>query len=125
MCETQFDLENVGRLLQVLLGLEEQWEAKAMVADELGHAPTAALIRLVLASYLDQMRALENGLVNLTQAHALCGLSTRQLSRMLENGNLRDYGRPNAPRIRIGDLPRGGGRGGAPRVTDDVAAAAA
>ena len=45
-------------------------------------------------------------LLNLKQAAAHSGYSTRQLSRMIDEGKLANLGRAGAPRVRLGDLPR-------------------
>jgi hypothetical protein len=43
--------------------------------------------------------------LNLSQASKYSRYSVRQLRRLLDTGELRDYGRPHAPLIRRGDLP--------------------
>jgi hypothetical protein len=45
-------------------------------------------------------------LLSLRQASAESGYSADHLGRLLRAGKLRNAGRPNAPRIRRGDLPR-------------------
>lgn len=45
-------------------------------------------------------------LLNLTQAGLRSGYSPDSLRRMIKKGRLANYGRPHAPRVAAGDLPR-------------------
>lgn len=44
--------------------------------------------------------------LSLTEASKVGGVSTRQLSRLVEQGKLENCGRKNAPRVRRRDIPR-------------------
>ena len=45
-------------------------------------------------------------LLTLTQAAAACGYSADHIGRLVRTGQLTNYGRRHAPRVRMGDLPR-------------------
>jgi hypothetical protein len=57
----------------------------------------------------DLERALDAGdgeLLTLEQAARISGYSADHLGRLIRQGSLRNVGRPRAPRLRRGDLPR-------------------
>ncbi|MFI5246791.1 MAG: hypothetical protein ACHQQR_16280, partial [Gemmatimonadales bacterium] len=45
-------------------------------------------------------------LLTLTQAARACGYSADHLGRLVRSGQLTNFGRRHAPRVRAGDLPR-------------------
>src|ERR1035437_1476622 len=60
-------------------------------------------------------------LLTLTQAAHLCGYSAEHLGRLVRTGELTNYGRLHAPRVRSGDLPSRARRSiGAPSKYDPV-----
>lgn len=71
---------------------------------------SAEVQAVLVESCADEMEAAlrERGetLLNLTEASRLSGYSSGHLSRMVRDGAIPNAGRPNAPRIRHGDLPR-------------------
>lgn len=52
------------------------------------------------------LRAQEDELVNLIEAALISGYSADHLGRQVRAGVLKNFGRPNAPKVRRGDLPR-------------------
>jgi hypothetical protein len=48
----------------------------------------------------------ESALVSLAEAGRLCGYRPDTLRRKIDAGELRDYGTPHRPRVRVGELPR-------------------
>jgi hypothetical protein len=52
------------------------------------------------------LREQDTALVNLQEAAGISGYSADHLGRQVRNGTLKNYGRPHAPRVRRGDLPR-------------------
>lgn len=51
-------------------------------------------------------RAEANELLNLQEAARESGYSADHLGRLVRDGRIRNAGRPNAPRVRRGELPR-------------------
>jgi hypothetical protein len=66
----------------------------------------AALVDDVLADFAAVTGAEANELLNLQEAARESGYSADHLGRQLRDGRISNAGRPNAPRIRRGDLPR-------------------
>lgn len=60
----------------------------------------------VLADLKAMADAFDDAGVSLTEASHESGYSTRQLSRMVRDGTLKNVGRPNAPRLLRSQLPR-------------------
>ena len=86
--------------------LAEQWRTEAETLRKRGATAQA----VVLESCADEMeRALrerDNELLNLMEAAQLSGYSSEHLGRMVRDGKIPNAGRPGAPRIRLGDIPR-------------------
>lgn len=78
------------------------WKLVAAQVD--GEKIAEMVIRDLTALDLDS-----DATLSLTEASAEGGISTRQLSRLIKNGKLENHGRPNAPRLRRGDIPRKAG----------------
>lgn len=66
----------------------------------------AALLDDVLADFAAVTRAEANELLNLQEAARESGYSADHLGRLVRDGRIRNAGRPNAPRVRRGELPR-------------------
>jgi len=87
--------------------LAKDWRSRAgklrdwAAAEEVAHAweEAARELESVLA-------AEEQELLNLQQASHRSGYSPDHLGRLIREGKLPNSGRVNAPKIRIGDLPR-------------------
>lgn len=92
--------------------LAKDWRSRAgklrdwAAAEEVAHAweEAARELEAVLATA-------EQELLNLQQASKHSGYSPDHLGRLVREGKLPNSGRVNAPRIRVGDLPRKPGEG--------------
>jgi hypothetical protein len=86
--------------------LLSQWGSQAMTLRSFGATTQAAAIERC-ALQLEQALAAEDGeLLTLQQAALLSGYSADHLGRLVRQGSVRNMGRPRAPRLRRGDLPR-------------------
>jgi hypothetical protein len=74
-----------------------------------GNEIAARTLESVVGDLEEILHATQEELVNLTQASRLSGYSADHLGRLVREGKLRNYGRPNAPRVRPSDLPRKAG----------------
>lgn len=52
------------------------------------------------------LRAQDDELVNLTEAARISGYTADHVGRLVRGGVIQNLGRPNAPKVRRGDLPR-------------------
>lgn len=92
-------------------GLAECWRRRAAVLEPYAPASARAFeecaqeLERALAGHADQV-------LTLAEASAFSGYSVDHLARLIRQGKLRNWGRPRAPRLRRGDLPRK--RGGLP-----------
>ncbi len=94
-------------------GLVSKWTDRARRLREWAAAEEAARAWESAARELQLALEDESGeLLNLQQASAASGYSPEHLGRLVRQGRIPNAGRLNAPRIRIGDLPRkpGGAR---------------
>jgi hypothetical protein len=97
-------------------GLPAHWRARAEELRPI--APGAAYIYDQVALELERaLRQAGDEVLNLRQAARESGYSEDYLGRLLKAGKLANAGRPGAPKIRRGDLPRKATRVAAP-VTD-------
>lgn len=88
--------------------LVETWQRRAARLREWGADSVAAIWRLAadeLEAY-ERERAWEA--LTLRQAELESGYSASHLGRMIAAGKMENVGRPGAPRVRRGDLPRKG-----------------
>lgn len=64
----------------------------------------------VVAEVLDDVRSVladeRDAVITLTEASRRCGYSAAHLGRLVRDGVIPNAGRPNAPRVRSGDLPK-------------------
>jgi hypothetical protein len=87
--------------------LAKDWRSRAgklrdwAAAEEVAHAWEAAARELEAV-----LAAEEQELLNLQQASQHSGYSPDHLGRLIREGKILNSGRVNAPRIRVGDLPR-------------------
>jgi len=85
----------------------EKWSAEAETLKRRGAlVDGAALLTEVLADLAAVTRGDAGQTLNLQEAARESGYSADHLGRMLRDGKLPSAGRPNAPRIRLRDLPR-------------------
>lgn len=89
------------------------------------YAPTAAEAFERAADELEAaMREADSEVLNLQDAARESGYSADHLSRLLKEGKVPNVGRPHAPRIRRGDLPRKPGSPSGARADDRTSFAA-
>ena len=65
----------------------------------------AKLLDDVLQDFTTVTTGAEPELLTLREAAELSGYTRQHLARLIQQGKLKNYGRPNAPRVRRGDLP--------------------
>ena len=86
--------------------LTAQWRDEAETLRKRGAAAQAVALESCADELERALRDRDNELLNLTDAARLSGYSSEHLGRMVRDGVIPNAGRPNAPRIRNGDLPR-------------------
>ena len=92
-----------------LASLLSQWRNEADTLRKCGAVEQAVVSELRAEELETALREWDEALLNLTEASHLSGYSSEHLGRMVRNGTIPNAGRPNAPRIRRGDLPRKAG----------------
>lgn len=89
-----------------------RWEGRLQAFEQFGaQVDGSRLCREVLAEFADVVAHRNDEALNLRKAARESGYSVDHLGRLLSEGQLPNAGRPNAPRIRRGDLPRKPGHG--------------
>jgi len=91
---------------QSLDGLAAHWREEAETLLRRGATAQAVLLESCADELERALRERDNEVLNLTEAARLSGYSSEHLGRMVRDGVIPNAGRPNAPRIRHGDLPR-------------------
>ena len=86
--------------------LTAQWRDEAETLRRRGAEVQAVALETCADELERALRERDNELLNLTEAARLSGYSSEHLGRMVRDGVIPNAGRPNAPRIRHGDLPR-------------------
>lgn len=108
--------------MKTLAQLMVAWRERAEQLERF--APAAATAFRDAANELEQLdRAQAGELVGLTEGAQISGYSANSLGRMVRQGRLKNLGKPNAPKIRRGDLPMKPSAVAAPRLVrhfDDV-----
>ena len=85
--------------------LAEKWRDEAASYERDGQ-PGAAILRRVADELEAWIEKHDDEPLSLVAASAASGYSPDQLRRYLDEGRLKDHGRPGRPQIRRGDLPR-------------------
>ncbi len=62
-----------------------------------------------LLEMLNRAAATDDELLSLTDAAARCGYSADHLGALIRASKIRNYGRKNAPRVKLSELPRKAG----------------
>jgi hypothetical protein len=88
-----------------LLELAAEWRAKANVLLQYGDARGGEMLRATAAELETCLAASQDQVVTLTDASELSGYSESHLGRLVRDGVIPNAGRPNAPRIRLRDVP--------------------
>ena len=84
------------------------WRNRAAALER--YAPAVAQAMCDLAAELETaLREADLDTLTLTAAAKRSGYCREHLGRLLREGRIPNAGRPNAPRIRLGDLPRKAG----------------
>ena len=86
-----------------------RWRDEAGTLRRRGAAAQAVALESCAEELETALRELDEVLLNLSEASHLSGYSSEHLGRMVRDGTIPNAGRPNAPRIRRGDLPRKAG----------------
>ena len=90
-----------------VLALAGRWRSVAESIERYSPSCAAAATLFVVADDLEA--AVHRNLLEtltLTEAAKEAGYSSSQLSRLIRRGDLRNVGKPNAPRVLRGHLPR-------------------
>ena len=104
-------------VLLPLSSLAAEWRNRAVSLREWAQADGAARAFERAAEELESALRTRGGeLLTLTEASREGGYSTRQLSRMIRNGRVRNAGTPTSPKILRADVPTK--RGHLPSVAD-------
>lgn len=97
--------------------LPEAWRQKAAELER--YAPSAAEAFRECAQALEaQARSDAEQLLTLREAELKSGYSADHIRHLVRDGQIHNYGRKGAPRVRAGDLPRKPARTGAPSAYD-------
>jgi hypothetical protein len=84
-----------------------KWGAEADAMRRRGAVVNgAAVLDEVLADFASLTQGEAEALLNLQHASQESGYSADHLGRLIRDGTIPNAGRPNAPKIRRGDLPR-------------------
>jgi len=90
--------------------LAQGWRARAAQLRHWGGADgTARTWELAAEELDDALRRQSDDVLSLGEAAAASGYSADHLARLIREGKIPNAGRPNAPRVRRGDLPRKAG----------------
>jgi hypothetical protein len=87
-------------------GLVIRWRAQEETLRAFGAAGQAEAVARCADELARAIEASDGELLTLTRASAVSGYSPDHLSRLIRQGRLANVGRPHAPRVRRGDLPR-------------------
>ena len=82
-----------------------QWRRRAQFLDDYGDPNSARLWQLAAAELDEALRTLGEETLSLVEAAEASGYSSDHLGSLVRSGKLTNHGRPNAPRVRRGDLP--------------------
>ena len=87
--------------------IRDRWAARRNELFRLKASVDGATLCADILQDLDSI-SVDDGvaLLTLKAASHESGFSTRQLARMIADGKLVDYGRKNAPRLKLSELPR-------------------
>ena len=98
-----------------------RWQARREEWQRLGaQVDGARLCEEVIADFESVLAQEGDVSLTLTEAAELSGYSREHLGRLVRDGKIPDAGRPNAPRIRLRDLPRKAGHLPPERVPEQL-----
>ena len=106
-----------------LTSLLEDWRRRAGTIRQYGGEAPALALEACAAELEAALRRKARTMLTLTEAARATGYSASHLGRLVRAGTIPNAGRPGAPRIALGDLPRKarGAAGPAPRPGPDLA----
>jgi hypothetical protein len=85
--------------------LRARWAHRRDVLLDCGDDRAAKIVEKFLTDIDAVAKTESQPTLTLTAASRLCGYSTRQLARLIQNGTIPNVGRPQAPQVRYSDLP--------------------
>ncbi|MFN8802682.1 MAG: hypothetical protein ACK5ZO_11025 [Gemmatimonas sp.] len=85
--------------------LIREWRRQAAQYERDGMIPASRLLVRVADELELVERTIGTHLVTLNEAARLSGYAPDTLGRMIRDGRLTNYGRKNAPKVRVTDLP--------------------
>ena len=86
--------------------LVSRWREDAVVLRRRGATSRADLLELCVAELEQARRDTEAELITVSDAAVESGYSEAHIRRMIADGSVPNMGRPGAPRVCRGDLPR-------------------
>jgi len=89
-----------------LLSLSNDWLATADTLARYGDERGAAVLRQVSSELCTALEGLATQTVSLRRAAAISDYHEDTLGRMVRDGTLTNYGKPNRPLVRVSELPR-------------------
>jgi len=89
-----------------ILQLAETWRERAAQLRRYDAAGAAVALEEAADELEHAIHAAKDELLNLVQAEAESGYSADYLGRLIREGKIPNAGRPHAPKIRRGDLPK-------------------
>lgn len=98
--------------------LAAEWLKLAEQQDQLGAEAQATTLRFCAQALEASLEGEDNTLLSLQEAAAESGYSADHLGRLVREGKIPNAGRPNAPRIAAGDLPRKSGTASLARASN-------
>ena len=90
--------------------LGHRWREEASILRRRGAASQACLLESCADELEKALRETAGMLLSLADAARATGYSPDHLGRLVKAGKVHNYGRPNAPRVRLADLPTKRGR---------------
>ena len=102
------DPDRLARVTQVnseLSSLIARWRTDAAVFRRYGRDADAYVLELHATEVEAALQRTADEVLTLPQAATVSGYSAEHLGRLIRDAKLRNAGRPNAPRVRRGDLP--------------------
>ena len=92
--------------LTTVAELASTWRARAETLRRYGAVGESQALEAAAAELAGALDAEENRTLPLSVAARESGYTAEHLARLIRQGKLRNCGRPGAPRVRRGDLPR-------------------
>lgn len=101
-------------------GLATEWRVRAQIFRDHEQLSVAIAYERCANELERALTAAEEAPLTLSEASELSGYSTDHLGRLVRDGKIPNAGRPGAPRIARGDLPRKSGRMASTPLTREI-----